>query len=178
VNSHYFSRFSADLDLGTSLPVHHSSFWVRSSAGFSPNDRDEPLANFFFGGFGNNWVDYQHEKRYRQNYSFPGTPLDAIGGNNYVRVLGELNLPPLRFRRLGISTFYCNWIRPALFIAGLQTNLDDPATRQTAASAGGQIDLRMTLMSHLKTTFSVGYAWAFYKGYGPTDELMISLKLL
>ena len=32
----------------------------------------EPFANFFFGGFGNNYVDHGDEKRYREYYSLPG----------------------------------------------------------------------------------------------------------
>ena len=37
--------------------------------------RDDPFANFFFGGFGNNYVDRLEEKRYRQYYAFPGAEL-------------------------------------------------------------------------------------------------------
>ena len=33
---------------------------------------DLPFANFYFGGFGNNWVDHLDEKRYRRVSSFPG----------------------------------------------------------------------------------------------------------
>ncbi len=178
VNEHLFTRMSADFDYGISLPIPHSSFWLRASAGYSPNDRDEPLANFFFGGFGNNWVDYQTEKRYRLNYSFPGVGIDALGGNNYVRAMAEWTLPPLRFKRLGSPTFYCTWVRAALFTAALQTNVDDAATRTTTADVGGQVDFRMALLSHLKITLSFGYAYAFHEFDKPTHERMISLKLL
>ncbi|NIW23156.1 MAG: hypothetical protein GWN29_00525, partial [Gammaproteobacteria bacterium] len=74
----------------------HSSFWLRTSAGFSPGDRDEPFANFFFGGFGNNWVDRLDEKRYREFRSFPGVEISEIGGVNYTRAMLEWNLPPWR----------------------------------------------------------------------------------
>jgi hypothetical protein len=166
------------LDFGFSLPISHSSFWLRTSAGYSPNDREEPLANFFFGGFGNNWVDYQTEKRYRLNYSFPGVGIDALGGNNYVRAMAEWNLPPLRFKRFGFPYFYCTWVRAAGFGTVLQTNLDDPDTRTTTADVGGQLDFRMSLLSHLKITLSLGYAYAFHEDYKPTHERMISLKIL
>ena len=59
----------------------------------------EPFANFFFGGFGNNYVDHDDEKRYRETYAFPGAELNEIGGRNFLKSTVELNLPPLRFQR-------------------------------------------------------------------------------
>ena len=38
----------------------------RNALGGSTGDRDDPLANFFFGGFGNNYVDHGDAKRYRE----------------------------------------------------------------------------------------------------------------
>ena len=57
------------------LPLKHSSLWLRSSAGYvAGDDRDEPFANFYFGGFGNNWVDHREEKRYRESRTaFPAS---------------------------------------------------------------------------------------------------------
>ena len=60
------------LDIGAPALFHHSSIWLRTAAGYSPGSRHEPFANFYFGGFGNNWVDHRHPKRYREFYSFPG----------------------------------------------------------------------------------------------------------
>ena len=88
----------------------------------------EPFANFFFGGFGNNYVDHADEKRYREYYAFPGVDLNEIGGRNFLKSTVELNLPPWRFQRVGRPGFYATWMRPALFVTGLATNLDDQAT--------------------------------------------------
>ena len=85
---------------------------------------DEPFANFFFGGFGNNWVDHLDEKRYREVQSFPGADLNEIGGRNFVKGTLELNLPPWRFRRAGTPGFHATWARPAIFVGALATNLD------------------------------------------------------
>ena len=84
----------------------------------------------------------------------------------------------MRFRKLGISSFYLTWIRPALFSSGIITNFDDISFRQKLANIGAQIDIRMTLMSYLKMTFSVGYAASFEKNYDRTEEFMLSLKVL
>jgi len=174
----YFPKVHTNLDLGVPLPLNHSSVWLRSSAGYADGDRIEPFANFFFGGFGNNYVDYQAEKRYRQYYSFPGVELNAIGGTNYVKTLVEWSLPPLRFRHLGTPSLYAAWARLALFTSGISTNLDDGALDSRVFNAGGQVDLRLTWLSHLNLTLSTGFARAFEKGYRPADEFMFSVKLL
>ena len=61
----------------------------------------EPFANFFFGGFGNNYVDRGDEKRYRHVESFPGVELNEIAGRNFAKATLEWNLPPWRFARAG-----------------------------------------------------------------------------
>ncbi len=173
----YFGGW-ADLDLGFSLPLPHSSVWLRSSAGLSPGDVGEPYSNFYFGGFRNNWVDHRDEKRYRLSPAFPGLEINEISGRNYVRSMLEWNLPPLRFRRVGTPSFYATWIRPAVFATVLGTNLDDSELRRTLGNVGGQLDLRFTLLSRLDMTLSAGYAVAFEEGVKPRDEFMVSLKVL
>jgi hypothetical protein len=173
----YFGAW-ADLDLGFGLPLRHSSVWIRSSAGFSPGNPSEPYSNFYFGGFRNNWVDHRDEKRYRQAFAFPGVGINELSGRNYGRSLLEWNLPPVRFRRAGTPSFYATWIRPAVFATVLGTNLDDPGLRRTVGNVGGQLDLRLTLLSRLDLTLSAGYAVAFEDGHKPRDEVMVSLKVL
>ncbi|NNE07938.1 MAG: hypothetical protein HKN20_05180, partial [Gemmatimonadetes bacterium] len=178
VRGEAFPAVVVNADGGVALPLGHSSVWLRNSAGYSPGERDEPYANFFFGGFGNNWVDDGRVKRYREFYSFPGLELNELGGTNYVKSTLELNLPPLRFRRLGTPGCHATWLRPALFAMGAVTNLDDGGTRTEVASAGTQLDLRLSLLSHLDLTFSIGYAAAFEKNRRHRDEFMFSLKVL
>jgi hypothetical protein len=178
VDGKAYFRTWADLDRGFALPLPHSSIWLRNSAGFSPNDRAQPFANFFFGGFGNNWVDHGEEKRYRESYSFPGAEINAIGGRNYVKSTLEWNLPPVRFRRAGRPGLYATWARPAVFASGIVTDMDSSATRRALLSVGAQVDVRFTILSALDLTLSGGYAVAFEDGAPRRPEAMISLKLL
>lgn len=171
------ARASATYDIGTATPMSHSSVWLRSAAGFSLQDPDNPFANFYFGAFGNNYVDYRDEKRYREYYAFPGMPLNAIGGRNFVKSTVEWNLPPVFFRRAGTPGLYLTWLRPALFVGGLMTNVDRAAPRRQAASVGGQADLRLSLLSTLDVTVSLGAAVALEHG-SPRHELMASVKIL
>jgi hypothetical protein len=178
VKGDYFPRFYSDLDLGMALPIRHSSVWLRGSAGWSPGDREKPFANFFFGGFRNNWVDHREERRYRASYAFPGLEINDVGGTSYARAMVELNLPPLRFRHAGTPGFYLTWARPALFATVLVTNPDRDALRRTITNAGGQVDLRLGVLSRLELTVSAGYAAAFEDGFRPRHEGMVSLKVL
>jgi hypothetical protein len=63
----------AAFDYGWALPWLNTSVWLRTVAGASSGDRDDPVANFYFGGFGNNYVDSLSIKRYREWYSFPAS---------------------------------------------------------------------------------------------------------
>lgn len=178
VNGTAIPQIHADYDWGLALPIRHSSVWLRSSAGMAFGNRLSPFANFFFGGFGNNWVDHGPEKRYREYYSFPGVALNEIGGKNYAKSVLEWNLPPIRFRRVGTPGFYLSWARPAVFTSGLITNMDDSSVRRTVRNAGTQLDLRFTLLSRLDMTLSGGYAVAFGDNLTKHNEAMISLKIL
>ena len=178
VKSTLFPRVFANLNLGLLLPIHHSSLWLRASAGFSQGNRNESFANFYFGGFGNNWVDYADAKRYREYYSFPGVELDAIGGTTYGKALLEWTLPPVRFRRFGISDFYCTWAHAALFSSILTTNIDSDRERLVFANIGGQVDFKMVIFSRLDVTLSLGAAIAAERNQRPTHEYMVSLKIL
>jgi len=179
VKGDVFPKLYGNLDLGLALKVPHSSVWLRGSAGWGPgSDREEPFANFYFGGFRNNWIDHLDEKRYRQPQTFPGLEINELGGTNYARALAEWNLPPLRFRGAGTPSFYLTWLRPAVFTSVLVTNADDAALRRTIGNAGAQLDFRLGLLSRLELTLSAGYAAAFESGQPTRHEGMLSLKIL
>jgi hypothetical protein len=165
-------------DQGRALAIGHSSVWLRNAAGFSTGRRGSPFSNFYFGGFGNNWIDHLDEKRYREWYSFPGADLNEIGGRTFARSTVEWNLPPWRFRRAGIPAFYASWARPAIFAGVLATGIDARADRRFLSDAGGQIDFRFGTLSALELTLSLGAAVAVERDRPARREAMISLKVL
>jgi hypothetical protein len=172
-----FTKVHATYDQGVSLSIPHSSIWVRTAAGFSPDSASDPFANFYFGGFGNNYVDHLTEKRYREHYAMPGAQLNEIGGRNFAKSTIEWNLPPLHFRRVGTPGFYLTWMRPAIFAGGLLTDFDASPVRRTLGNVGSQLDFRLNMLSSLDLTLSIGGAVAFEPGSPPRREAMISLKL-
>jgi len=139
----------------------------------------KPNSYFYFGGFGNNYLDYRSSQQYRDMASFPGMKIDEISALNYGKVSMELNLTPVRFRKLGFKGLYSTYARMTIFGMGMATNLNynQPQIKQlNYYSAGSQVDIEIVIFSLLKPTLSFGYA----KAYRPTnshDEFMVSLKL-
>lgn len=167
------------VSLGTPVPgIRNSSVWLRTAGGVSSGSRSDPFANFYFGGFGNNWVDHQEPKRYRDPYALPGAELDAVSGTNYVRGMLDWNLPALRFRRAGTLALYASWARLSVFGGGLATNVTDAAGRRKLAHAGAQVDVRFQLLTQSPLTLSFGYAGVFERNEKPSRESMVSLKIL
>ena len=178
VNGAITPQLRAGLDLGYALPLAHSSVWLRSAAGIANGDRNSTVANFYFGGFGNNYVDDKSIKRYREFSSMPGFGIDAVSGLNFVREMGEWNLPPYIFEAAGTSGFYLTWLRPSLFVAGLWTNPGNESQRKQYASVGGQMDLSFSVLHRYGMTLSTGYALGYQGSSRVGTEFMISLKIM
>ena len=178
VNSKVFPRIYGTLDYGFLLPLLHSSVWMRGSAGQSFGGRFDPFANFYFGGFGNNWIDHQEARRYREYYSFPGVAIDEIGGKNFGKLLAEWVLPPLHFRHLGVPSLYFNWMQPMLFTSGIVTNFDSSPDKRAFGNVGAQVDVKLVMFSLLESTFSFGYAVAVEQDQRLSKEFIFSLKIL
>ncbi|MFU8876526.1 MAG: hypothetical protein ACNA7E_00170 [Wenzhouxiangellaceae bacterium] len=178
VDSDFIPRLRGGFDFGFALPLRNSSIWLRNAAGIADGDRDDPFANFFLGGFGNNYVDKASIKRYRDHHAFPGFDLNEIGGRNFTRNMLELNLPPVVFERIGTPAFHLTWLRTAVFGSFLATNLDDSELRTNWQNLGVQVDLHFTVLHRHGMTISAGYAAGFREGSHEDNEWMLSLKIL
>ena len=178
VNDDFYTKGTAEFDVGVLTPIEHSSIWLRTVGGYSRGNRDDSFASFYFGGFGNNYVDHQEVKRYRDYDRFPGVEIDEIAGTNFAKATVEWTLPPVRFRRVGFQQIYCTYARTALFASGIATNLDESAFRREVGNVGGQMDFRLVIFSALESTLSFGYAAAKEEGHRMNTEFMVSLKIL
>lgn len=173
----FFPKLYGGIDYGVPLPIRNSSLWVYGSAGIAGGKRESPLANFYFGSFRNNYVDNRPEKRYREQESFPGFEIDEIAARRFLRVTGEVNLPPIRFAEIGTPSIYLSYARPALFAGAMVT--DDPVGKgHRYANVGGQVDLAFTVALRLPMVLSVGAAAGFEDGDYRKTELMASLKIM
>lgn len=168
----------AGLDFGMPLPLPHASLWLRSAAGTSNGDRSDPFANFYFGGFKNNYVDSRSIQRYRQHHSFPGFGIDEISGRSFARQMVEVNLPPVVFANLGTPSLHATWLRSSLFAAALWTDPQNARLRERYGTAGAQADLRFSVLHWYDMTLSFGYAVGFRGSSRAGDEWMVSLKIM
>ncbi len=177
-NSTTYAKLRAGFDFGFALPLKHSSIWFYNAAGIAGGSRGESLSNWYFGAFGNNYVDDREVKRYREFFSFPGFEIDELSGKNFAKSIVEWNLPPLRFKSVGIPSFYLADLRPALFAGVLVTDIKDSRYEETYTNIGMQVDLEFTVVHRLPMSLSLGFARGFNSGHKVDDEIMLSLKIL
>ena len=78
-------------------------------------------------------------------YSFPGTELNSIEAQNYIKLMLEWMLPPIRFRRFGFTNLYLNWTRLSLFSSGIAEDIQKTAYRSTIANIGAQLDFKLVI---------------------------------
>jgi hypothetical protein len=178
VNGEITPQFRGEFDFGLPLPLAHSSIWLRSAAGVANGDRNSTVANFYFGSFGNNYVDDKSIKRYREYSSLPGFGIDQVSALSFVRELAEWNVPPYVFEDAGTPGVYLTWLRPSLFAAGLWSDPGNKTLRKEYASLGGQVDLSFSVLHRYGMTLSAGYAVGFQGTNRVGSEWMISLKIM
>lgn len=176
-NNDVVPKFRAGFDFGMPLPLKHSSVWLYNSAGIAGGDRDNTLANWYFGAFGNNYVDDREVRRYRNYNSFPGFDIDGISSQNFVKSVLEWNLPPIRFDNLGIPSFFLSAANPALFASAMLADLGDSEYRENYYNLGFQLDLKFTIAHRRPLILSFGYGQGFVDGGKFDTEWLVSLKI-
>lgn len=178
-NRSIYPSLISEQHIGWLVPgIRNTSFWIRNSIGQSLGNKGSSFSTFYFGGFRNNYVDWQPADQYRKILAFPGIEIDEIGGRNFIKTMAELNLKPIRLRNAGTTWFYPTYIKSSFFGTHLLLNPDDDPLRRNAYNAGAQIDLELVFFSYLKTTWSAGYARKFEDHLSPGEQWMFSVKLL
>jgi len=172
-----FAKVRAGFDYGVALPWNHSSAWLYTSAGFAAGDKNNAIDYFYFGSFGNNYVDDREVQRYRDYESFPGFGIDDISARSFVKSTAEFNFPPIRFEDAGSDGAYLSSMRSAVFAGAM---LADPGNEGARAleDVGFQMDWNFTIAVRLPMTLSIGDAAGFERGRAHQNEVMVSLKIL
>ncbi len=95
-------RFVATFDLGLAAPASRTRRFGCAPRPAPPTATTTRLSpNFYFGGFGNNYVDDGPIKRYREYYSLPGFGINAVSALKFVKEMVEWDLPPYVFEDVG-----------------------------------------------------------------------------
>ena len=72
--------------------------------------------------------------------------------------MGELNLPPLRFRKFGFFNFFVTNISPSVFASKLVSNdvittlPNSPEIKENFSNIGIQFDTNFVMFSHLSSS--------------------------
>ena len=172
-----FPHIIGELDYGVPLPWSNASAWIYGSAGVIAGSKDSPLGSFYFGSFRNNYVDNRPEKRYRELEAFPGFEIDQIDAREFGKLIGEINMPPIRFAELGTPSIYLSYARPALFAGAMLTH-NAAGENHDYMTVGGQVDFAFTVALRLPMIFSVGAAEGFVDGNSEKTEFLASLKIM
>ncbi len=172
-----FPKLRGGFGVGFPLPWQHSSLWLYSAGGIAGGTDTNPLNDYYFGAFGNNYVDDGTVRRYREYDSFPGFDIDAIGPRDFFKSTVEWNMPPVRFADVGVPSFYLGTLTSAVF-GGLLAGNPGAHDASMSEDLGFQVDLNFTVVLRLPMTFSVGYAHGFSDTIKSRDEIMASLKIL
>ena len=177
-NNDVIPKMRGGFDFGWALPIKHSSLWLYNSGGFSGGNRDNTLANWYFGSYGNNYVDDREVRRYREYNSFPGFDIDELSAQKFIKTVLEWNLPPLRFANVGIPSVFLSAARPALFAGALFSDVGNSRYSQDYYNLGFQVDLTFTIAHRFPMILSFGYARGYLDSKKYDNEWMISLKIL
>ncbi|NOU47461.1 MAG: hypothetical protein HOO86_10410 [Bacteroidales bacterium] len=178
-NGSVYPSIISEQHIGWLVPgIRNTSFWIRNSAGQSFGKRGSSFSTFYFGGFRNNYVDWQAPDQYRKILAFPGVDIDAIDAHNFIKTMGELNLKPIRLRNVGTTWLYPTYLKTSLFGTHILLDPDYTKSRRNMFNAGAQLDLELVLFSYMKTIWSAGYARKFEDSKLPTEQWMFSVKLL
>ena len=176
-NGETFPSVRGGIDFGVPLPINNASAWLYSAAGTAGGDDASPLSSFYMGAFGNNYVDDREVKRYREYYSFPGFEINEIDAQTFVRSVGEINLPPLRFEDIGVDSIFLSSMRPAIFAGAMEIERAN-GDRRSLQTVGVQTDWNFTVAHRLPMVLSLGYAEGFEDGESRGSEVLISLKIM
>ena len=174
-----FPSLDATLDFGFPVPVmRNTCMWLRSAVGQNFGSADSAFGNTYFGGFGNNWIDYRASNRYRSVSSLPGAGVNTIQAHSYAKLLAELSLRPIRYKNFGFLNLYPTYTQLNLFSTGLLADPWGAAKCRGFVNVGAQINTEVVLFKYLKTTWSIGYARVFNPDGTNQGDWLISLKLL
>ena len=152
----------------------HNVLYLRIAAGYHETNDALRQARFYFGGFGNREVENVDVKQYRKVFRFPGIPIYSLSADQFVKLMIENNLPPLRFSNFSIGRHYLNHIDLSFYSQGLYVSSEQG---KYWGDVGGQINFIFKHWDNLETTFSAGIAKTWFQNGGDW-EWFLSLKLL
>ncbi|NIV71894.1 hypothetical protein GWN26_05645, partial [Candidatus Saccharibacteria bacterium] len=152
----------------------HNILHIKLSGGYRYTKDDLSIGKFYFGGFGNRYLDKGSVKQYRKVFRFPGIPIYSLPGERFVKGMFEHTLPPIRPGNAFLGQHFLSHIDFSWYTQGLwlKSPLND-----LWVDVGAQVNFGFHHWFNLKSTFSAGIAQAWSENEN-SWEWFVSLKLL
>ncbi len=153
----------------------HNVFHLKLDGGYHFENENLVQAKFYFGGFGNRYVENKSVKQFRKVFRFPGVPIYSLVADSFGKFLIENSFPPIRFSSLSFfGRHYLSHIDISIYSQGLFLDFPNP---QKYINAGAQLSILFKHWFNLESTVSAGAANAWWNGES-NFEWFVSLKLL
>jgi len=150
----------------------HNIFMMNLSAGVRHTEKRLAQGKFYFGGFGNRYLENEPVEQYRKVFRFPGVQIYDLVADRFGKITLENKLPPLRFGDAYLGHHSLTHIDATLFSQGLAI---DRNWRGIWLDAGTQINLHLKHWFNLESTISFGVAKAWNR-YQSSWEWFVSFK--
>ena len=174
LSSQIVGGVNADWNWYWTVARPHNVLHLQIAGGYTNAPEDEVLGQFYFGGFGNLFVENKNVKQFRDPFRFPGAPIYSMPAGGFAKVMVEHNLPPIRFPGARVGSHFLSHIDASRFAQGL---ILDERPSSLGRNLGAQVNLVFKHWSNLESTLSTGIARAWF-GDRSSWEWILSIKLL
>jgi hypothetical protein len=164
----------ADWNAYTTVARPHNVLHLQLAAGYASSPRELAIGQYYLGGFGNQLLENEEVKQFRDPLRFPGVPVYSLSARGFAKVMLEHNLPPLRFRGARAGSHVLRHVDASWFAQGL---MRDSAPGRIGRSLGAQVNLVFEHWSNLESTLSAGVARAWLPSQD-SWEWFVSIKVL
>ncbi len=151
----------------------HNILHFKLMGGYRRTLDDMAIGKFYFGGFGNRYLEDGKIRQYRKVFRFPGIPIYSLATDRFVKGLIEHSSPPYRPGGIHLGHHYLSYINASWYSQGLWLN--SPRSKLWL-SLGAQINFNFKHWYNLQSTLSLGAARAWWQDHH-NNEWFISLKL-
>lgn len=152
----------------------HNTMHIQFASGYHVDNKNLRQARFYFGGFGNRYVENEDVKQYRKVFRFSGIPIYSMEAERFIKIMIENNLPPLRFANLSFSQHFINHIDASIYSQAIIAKSD---AAEKWINIGLQGNIVFKHWFNLESTFSAGIAKAWWDN-GEDWQWFLSIKLL
>ena len=170
----FAGQVTGEWDNYSNFLIPHNTLHFKLAAGYHYDNKSLRQARFYFGGFGNRYVENENVKQYRKVFRFPGIPIYSLDAERFIKIMFENNFPPIRFVNISFSQHFINHFDASLYSQALILK-SDLAKKWIDIGVQGNVVFKHWF--NLESTFSAGIAKAWWDN-GEDWQWFLSIKLL